>query len=90
MRRGEGSLNLARPFLHAGARYVLGALWDVADRETEALFESFYRAYAGTAEPIDALRQAQLSALHEYRLGSRGPAAWASFAVYTRVLPRPS
>ena len=35
-------MNLARAFLTAGARSVVASLWDVDDRSTATLMESFY------------------------------------------------
>jgi CHAT domain-containing protein len=61
--RGAGLAGLARPFLAAGARTVVGTLWDVADQDTAGLLADFYRAVASGRPPIQALREAQLARL---------------------------
>ena len=43
----EGVMNLARAFLTAGARSVVASLWDVDDRSTATLMESFYEHLKG-------------------------------------------
>lgn len=66
VRRGEGVQSVARAFLYAGSRGVVATLWQVDDRETEAVMRSFYKALTGTAltgthrPPAEALRQARL------------------------------
>lgn len=42
--RGEGLLGLARGFLYAGARQVMGSLWKVDDRATAVFMQRFYTA----------------------------------------------
>jgi CHAT domain-containing protein len=58
--RGEGVVNLARPFLGKGAAGVVYSLWDVADNASARLLTAFHRHLAGGAEPILALQHAQL------------------------------
>ena len=62
----EGVMNLARAFLTAGARSVVASLWDVDDRSTATLMESFYEHLKGGSTVNDALRQAQLDFIRDY------------------------
>ena len=64
---GEGPVGLAWAFLHAGARRVIASLWDVDDRSTATLMQSFYRDLARGVEPADALRDAKLNLLRSGR-----------------------
>ena len=43
IRRGEGVISLARPFLAAGVPTVLATLWDLNDRASRPLFVEFHR-----------------------------------------------
>jgi CHAT domain-containing protein len=78
--RGAGLAGLARPFLAAGARTVVGTIWDIGDRGTEALLADLYRAVAGGQTPVEALRQAQLGRLHRGD-GAKGLRLWGGFEV---------
>ena len=81
IRRGEGVLSLARPFLAAGVPTVVASLWDVDDRASHALFVAFHRALRRGASVVDAMREAQLRALAESDQVLRDPANWATFVV---------
>jgi CHAT domain-containing protein len=77
--RGEGLASLARGFLYAGARGVLGSLWRVDDEGTTALMVAFYRGMLGPRHlaPAAALRQAQLALWRDPRW--RAPFFWSGF-----------
>jgi CHAT domain-containing protein/tetratricopeptide (TPR) repeat protein len=57
----EGMQSLARAFMYAGARSVLGTLRDVDDRATARLMDRFYESAARGATAAEALREAQLT-----------------------------
>jgi CHAT domain-containing protein/tetratricopeptide (TPR) repeat protein len=77
---GEGTLSLSRAFLHDGVPRVVAALWDVDDRATARLMESFYRALLGEGRSVpEALRLAQLELRRDPRF--RHPVFWAGFVV---------
>jgi CHAT domain-containing protein/tetratricopeptide (TPR) repeat protein len=79
IRRGEGVLSLARPFMLAGASTVIASAWDVEDRAARELFRRFHRALrAGTPAPV-ALRDAQLALLKGADDSMRAPTAWGAF-----------
>jgi CHAT domain-containing protein len=62
---GEGVLGLQRAFQVAGARSLVGSLWNVSDGATSVLMEEFYRRLWGAPKVsrLEALRQAQLHVL---------------------------
>lgn len=73
----EGVLSLARAFIYAGARSVVGSHWDVNDRSSATLIERFYASLASGRTVSAALREAQLESA-----GSdpyRTAAHWAGF-----------
>jgi CHAT domain-containing protein len=85
LRRGEGVLSLARPFLARGVPSVVATLWDIPDTSARALFIAFHRARARGVSDLAALRSAQLAMLSSGDPSSRSPRNWASVAVYSRV-----
>ncbi len=81
IRRGEGVLSLARPFIAAGVPTVVASLWDVDDHASHFLFVAFHRALRRGNSIVDAMREAQLRALAESEPVLRDPANWATFVV---------
>jgi len=79
VKKGEGAIGLARPFLARGVPTVVATLWDIDDRASRAFFQAFYAALRAGNEPVDALRTAQLSLLRNADQGLRAVSAWAGF-----------
>jgi CHAT domain-containing protein len=75
----EGVLSLARLLLAAGAQGVVAALWEADDEVTAALFLEFHRSLRAGADPLAALRAAQLA---QISAGEDRGASWAAFAVF--------
>jgi CHAT domain-containing protein len=78
IRRGEGVVSLARSFLATGIPSVVASLWDIDDRRSRELFETFYMALQQGKGPVDALRDAQLKLL---TADPRAIATWASVVI---------
>ena len=77
---GEGTIGLARGFLHAGARRVVASLWSVDDQATARLMEHFYTAlFRGKQSPSAALHAAQETLRAEPRWSH--PAYWSGFVL---------
>lgn len=79
---GEGLVGLSWAFLSAGARHVIGGLWQVEDASTAELMEHLYRELVAGAEPAVALRRAKLELLRS-DTAYRKPYYWAPFVTYT-------
>jgi CHAT domain-containing protein len=79
---GEGLVGLSWAFLRAGARNVVGALWDVSDTSVARLMDNFYGELKRGRPPEVALRSAKLAMLHTKEV-SRRPFYWAPFQLYT-------
>jgi CHAT domain-containing protein len=75
----EGIDGLTEAFLLAGAKSVVGALWNVDDSATDTLMKDFYAHLANGEDKASALRQAKFDYLQ--RLGDRPPAYWAAFTL---------
>ena len=87
IKKGEGPLSLARPFFAAGVPSVVATLWDVSDDASRTLFAAFYRNLRHGAEPVIALRDAQLRLLRDPDANLQSPAAWAPFISVGGVHP---
>lgn len=81
--RGDSLVGLAKAFLRAGSRSVVGSLWEIEDDSTSQLMASFHRANRETRDPIKALRQAQLQLLRGADPSDRLPRNWAGFIAVT-------
>jgi CHAT domain-containing protein len=74
---GEGVQSLARGFLAAGARSVIGSLWPLRDDETADFFDAFYRRLGAGAPVAEAFTFAQRE-----RIAAGAPAAaWAGLVL---------
>jgi len=81
---GEGTQNLARSALLAGAARVIATRWPVDDEAASRLFETFYALlWKGGLSPVAALRQAQLSLRSETRF--RSPFYWGAYYVVGKL-----
>jgi CHAT domain-containing protein/Tfp pilus assembly protein PilF len=77
---GEGVAGFARAFMYAGAPRVVVSLWSVDDRMTAELMTRFYSGMLKQGlPPSAALRQAQVSLLHDKRFAA--PFAWGAFVL---------
>ena len=79
---GEGAVGLAWAFERAGARNVIGTLWEVNDASTPALMNRLYTRLLNGAPPDEALREAKLSLLHSQGV-FRKALYWAPFQLYS-------
>jgi CHAT domain-containing protein len=79
---GEGMTSFARAFLAAGARSVVGTLWNVDDHISSRLLETFHQNLLAGQDPASALRTAQRRLLASSAESERSPAAWGAFAVF--------
>ncbi|HZP48961.1 MAG TPA: CHAT domain-containing protein [Vicinamibacterales bacterium] len=84
--RGEGVISLAFPFLTAGARVVVGTLWDIDDRAAEQFMRLFHAYVAGGQPAIRAMALARKAAIASQDPELRSPAVWGAYVVNTRVL----
>ena len=82
-RREDLDTSLARAFLLAGARSVVGTSWDIGDTAASELFTQFHQLNAGTGDSVAALCDAQRSMLQHRR---RHPSDWAFAQIVVRGL----
>jgi CHAT domain-containing protein len=79
---GDELMGLSRALLYAGAPSLVLSLWKVEDRSTAALMSTFYRALCRGTTKAAALRQAQLSLIHNEGRSDAdfsAPFYWAPF-----------
>jgi tetratricopeptide (TPR) repeat protein len=72
---GEGMMSLARAFIFAGARCVIGTLWEIADEDAVPLMRRFYEELAAGATAASALQTARDDA----RRSGMQPRSWTAF-----------
>ncbi|HYM60020.1 MAG TPA: CHAT domain-containing protein [Thermoanaerobaculia bacterium] len=72
-----GMSSLAQAFLAAGARGVVGTLWEVDDDLSASLFSRLHEGLRAGASPARALRAAQIAMLHDGDSRLRHPATWS-------------
>jgi CHAT domain-containing protein len=73
----EGMPSIARAFLAAGARNVVGTLWEVDDDAVAPLFQRMHAELRRGAMPKDALHTAQVALAHDQDLRLAHPSTWA-------------
>jgi CHAT domain-containing protein len=74
---GGAVQSLAEAFFRAGARSVVGTLWEIEDRSAMELATAFYAQLARGADKAQALRNAKL----ELRRRGAPPRDWAGFVL---------
>ncbi|HEV7668905.1 MAG TPA: CHAT domain-containing protein [Thermoanaerobaculia bacterium] len=79
--RPTGIAGLARPFLDAGARSVVGSLWNLGDRDASPLLARFHRAWIRVHQPAESLRASQLEMLRSGDPKLSRPSVWAGAQV---------
>lgn len=77
---GDVAASLARAFLAAGVPRVVASLWAVDDTAAARLFQDFYLHPQARADPVGALRAAQISLL-EAPEQPVAPWQWGAFQV---------
>ena len=80
---GQGAIGIASAFLRAGARRVIGSLWEVDDGTTRDLMIRFHRALAAGVSPLVALSTAQRGLL-ESGADTHHPRHWGAWIMLSR------
>jgi CHAT domain-containing protein len=80
-----GMSSLARSFLIAGARGVVGTLWEIDDDVSAPLFTQFHQHLRAGVSPAWSLRAAQLDALRSHDARTAHPATWAPVELLSSV-----
>jgi CHAT domain-containing protein len=83
---GQGVISLAMPFLSAGAKNVVGTLWNVDDRASDSFMRAFHHYVAAGTAPGSALRAAQLDARASANPNLRSPSLWGAYVIHVREL----
>jgi CHAT domain-containing protein len=81
VRSTEGTISIARGFLAAGVPSVIATLWPVDDERSADFFPVVHRYIMKGLPPAEALRAAQIDAIHD---PNGSPALWASVQLIGR------
>ena len=87
VKKGEGTLNLARGFFYSGAKSVISSLWNVNDQSTSYLMKEFYTNLSSGKSKISSISEAKRSYLQQHQLSERSPYYWASFVLIGDTAP---
>ncbi|WP_299277500.1 CHAT domain-containing protein [uncultured Psychroserpens sp.] len=79
LNKGEGVMSLSRSFFNTGSHSVLPTLWEVNDKTTVKLLESFYKNIQLGQNKSLALHNAKLDYLKTSTSNQSLPYYWASF-----------
>jgi CHAT domain-containing protein len=77
----EGMPSVARAFLAAGARGVVGTLWEIDDDAAAQLFRRFHQRLSDGQSAAAALRDAQIELLRSGDARLQHPSTWAPVEV---------
>ena len=80
----DGMPSIARSFLAAGTKSVIGTLWDVDDQLSAPLFARIHRDVSAGMPVALALREAQLSAIRNGDPAFAHPKAWGGLMLLGR------
>jgi CHAT domain-containing protein len=84
----SGMSSLAQSFLIAGARGVVGTLWEVDDDVSALLFSRFHQFLRAGASAARALRAVQVELIHDPNPRLQHPATWAPVQYLSTVRER--
>ncbi len=76
--KSEGAISMARGFYYAGAKNIITSLWNINDKSTAQLMQSFY-AGTGSENYSGALQNAKLTYLSNAGSAEASPYYWAAF-----------
>ncbi|WP_298896762.1 CHAT domain-containing tetratricopeptide repeat protein [uncultured Psychroserpens sp.] len=77
--KGEGVMSLSRGFFNTGSHSVLPTLWEVNDKASTQLLNSFYENLKEGQNKSLALHNAKLKYLENNSLSQASPYYWSSF-----------
>src|SRR5262249_2723624 len=80
----EGMPSVARAFLAAGPRRVVGPLWAIDDHTAAPLFRRVHQQLRSGVAPAAALQSAQLALLRSGDTQLQHPASWAPIEILGR------
>lgn len=87
VQKGEGVMSLGYAFAYAGVPSVVMSHWQVDDKSTYLLMDSFYKYLAEGMNKSTALRKAKLDLLENKNMAYAHPYYWGAFVAYGNNSP---
>ncbi|WP_179020843.1 CHAT domain-containing protein [Winogradskyella forsetii] len=79
--KGEGIMSLSRGFFYAGSQSVMPTLWEINDKASTELLDSFYKNLKLGQDKSLALHNAKLNYIKTNSMSEASPYYWASFVL---------
>ncbi|MFZ4544929.1 MAG: CHAT domain-containing protein [Saprospiraceae bacterium] len=89
IRSGESAVGLTLGFLYAGAKSVLGSLWNVNQKSTNEFISAFYTKLKSGRSTAEALRESKLELISQNPAYAH-PKYWAPFILVGSTIDYPS
>ena len=87
-KKGEGMFSITRGFIKAGVKSVLSTLWDVNEKASSEIVNSFYENLEESQFKSEALRNSKLAYLAQHQNTSEAsPYYWSGFTMTGDNLP---
>lgn len=80
--RSEGVLSMAHGFAYAGCPSLVMSLWEIDEKTSAQIIESFYENLANGRNKNEALRQAKLDYLHQAKGELKNPYYWSGLVLF--------
>ena len=81
LKTGEGVMSLARGFFFSGTNSVISTLWNINDKTTQELMQSFYTSIKKGQTKSKSLHQSKLAYLSAHKGSMASPFYWSSFVL---------
>ncbi len=82
---GEGVMSLARGFVYAGSPSLVMTMWEVEDKSSITLMESFYQNLFKGKNKSEALKEAKIKFIQEAKPENTHPFFWSSYVMLGNI-----
>lgn len=89
LQKGEGAMSIARGFQYAGVQNILFSLWQINDKATSIIMQSFYAIYNNKQSAYIANHDSKIDYLENKNISNikKSPYYWSAFVYYGELTP---